>query len=358
MTRRITLIALMLVTLLSAQAPQAGDSEVAQLRETFSFVAAPASVRDAHGNIVMNLKPTDFQLLDNGKVQNITEDVASHPITLVVAVQASGNMEHLLPNLRKIGSLFTGLLLGEDGEMAVVAFDHRVQTLTDFTSDADKIAEAFSKIKAGSSQSHLNDAVMDGVNKLRRRDRTHRKMLLLISESRDYGSSMSVRDVLTEAEFQDIVIYTVGVSHLLTSLTSHPDPPRPNGIPPEARTLPAGTIGTLTTQSQGVVCCSPGMGDMSPMFREIFTSVKAIFVANPHKVYTKFTGGREYTYMTQSGLEHAISDIAEEVRTQYLLTYLPSTRDQGGYHQIELRVLGPGLRVTTRPGYWAAAKPR
>ena len=358
MAQRISLTAFMLVTLLSAQDPQTGDTEVAHLRETFSFVAAPASVRDADGNVITNLKPSDFRLLDNGKVQNITEDVASHPISLVVAVQASANMEHLLLNIRKIGSLFTGLLLGEDGEMAVVAFDHRIQTLTDFTSDADKIGESFRKIKAGSSQSHLNDAAMDGVVKLRHRDRAHRKMLLLISESRDYGSVMNVRDVLTQAEFQDIVVYTVSVSHLLTSLTSHPDPPRPNGIPPEARTLPAGTIGTLTTQSQGVICCTPAMGDMSPMFREIFNSVKSLFVANPHKVYTKFTGGREYTYMTQSGLEHAIADMVEEVRTQYLLTYLPSTRDQGGYHQIELRVLRPGLKVTTRPGYWAAAKPQ
>ncbi len=46
-------------------------------------------------------------------------------------------MEKILPQIRRIGSLFDGLVLGDEGEIAVVAFDHRVQVLTNFTSDPD-----------------------------------------------------------------------------------------------------------------------------------------------------------------------------------------------------------------------------
>lgn len=316
------------------------------------FVMAPVIVRDVQGNIVNGLTPLDFELYDNGKPQKITEDATSHPISMVVAVQSSVNMEKLLPDIRKIGSLFSGLVLGESGEIAVLSFDHRVQTITEFTSDADRISEAFKKLKIGSSPSHLNDAAMKGVNMLRTRDKGRRRVLMLISETRDNGSEMHVRDVLTEAEFRDITVYAVEVSHILTSLTGKTEPPRPSAIPPEARYLPGGTVGTQTTDAQH------NMGDYSPIIKEIFTAVKAIFISNPQEVYTKYTGGREYSYMTQRGLQKAIADIGEEIHSQYLLTYLPNNSADAGYHEIEVRVLKPGLKVTTRPGYWSAAKPQ
>ena len=329
------------------QEPPAADIVV-----NYQFVMAPVIVHDAQGNIVSGLTPLDFELYDNGKLQKITEDATTHPISMVVAVQASANMEKLLPDIRKIGSLFSGLVLGENGELAVLAYDHRVQTMTEFTSDPDKISDAFKKIKTGSTPNHLNDAAMKGVNMLRTRDKARRRILMLISETRDSGSSMGVRDVLTEAEFKDITVYAVEVSHLLTSLTSQHEPPRPNAIPPEARHLPAGIIGTPTTDRQ------QNMGDYSPMIKEIFTAVKAIFISNPQEVYTKYTGGREYSYMTQRGLQKAIADIGDEIHSQYLLTYLPNNPNEAGYHEIEVRILKPGLKVTTRPGYWSAAKPQ
>jgi len=340
-----------------ARSPEPIDQSDIIFRQENAFVMAPVIVRDRHGQVVNGLTPLDFELYDNRKLQKITEDATSHPISLVVAVQASANMEKLLPSIRKIGSLFSGLHLGESGEMAVLSFDHRIQTMTDFTSDPDKISDAFKKIKSGSSPSHLNDAAMQGVVMLRRRDRSRRRVLMLISETRDNGSQMKVRDVLTEAEFRDVTVYAVEVSHLLTSLNTHPDPPRPSPIPPEARPLPAGVIATQTTDAQGVVCCSSSMGDWSPIFNEIFTAVKAIFISNPQEVYTKFTGGRGYSYKTQKGLEQAITDIGEEIHGQYLLTYLPSNLDEPGYHEIEVHVLRPEFKVTTRPGYWTAAKP-
>ena len=333
-----------------AKAPDQIDPDDLIFRQNNVFVMAPVIVRDSRGNIVNGLTPLDFELYDNGKLQKITEDATSHPLSLVVAVQSSANMEALLPSIRKIGSLFTGLVLGEAGEMAVLSFDHRVQTMTEFTSDEKKIADAFKNIKSGSNPSHLNDAAMQGVNMLNRRDKNRRRVLMLISETRDNGSSMGVRDVLTEAEFKNVTVYSVEVSHLLTSLNTHPEPPRSTGIPPEARHLPAGIIGTPTTDSQ------QNMGDYSPAIKEIFTAVKAIFISNPQEVYTKYTGGRQYSYKTLKGLEQAVTDIGEDIHSQYLLTYLPSNASEGGYHEIEVKILKPGLKVTTRPGYWSAAK--
>src|SRR5262249_3101894 len=134
----------------------------------------------------------------------------------------------------------------------------------------------------------------------------------------------------------------------LTSITSKTEPPRPSPIPPEARQLPGGTIGTLTTDAQ------QNMGNYTPMFKELFTAAKAIFRDNPQEVYAKFTGGKEYSYKTQKGLEEAIHEIGNEVHSQYLLTFTTTEKTEGGYHDLRVTVLKQDLDVRTRRGYWIA----
>lgn len=321
------------------------------IKETFKFVIAPVTVTDRDGNFVSGLTPYDFRLFDNGKPQRITEDVADHPISLVVVIQANAATEHVIKQVQKIGSVIDGTILGETGEVAVIAFDHRVQKLLPFTSEQGKVGEALKKLKPGSYSSNLNDATMEAVNMLRVRPNTRRRAILLISESRDKGSEMSVREVLTNAEFNDVVIYPVNISHLLTSLTTAPPPPRPDNRPPGAVHLPAGVVSTPTTESQHAT------GNYIPLFVEIFKGAKSIFVPNPLEVYSKYTGGREYSFKSQGALERAVSEIGAELHSQYLLTYLPNNPTEGGFHEITVQILKPDLKVRTRTGYWVAAKP-
>jgi VWFA-related protein len=346
--------------------PAAGAIDAGASSDDLTFkggtknVQAPVTVLDREGHVVNGLNALDFQLFDNNKPQEIFEDLSEHPISLVVAVQANAGMEKILPQIRRIGSLFDGLVLGDEGEIAVVAFDHRVQVLTNFTSDPDKIHAAFGgkdkqgnyTLKAGSWTSGLNDAVMESVNMLRNRPVNRKRIIILISESRDQGSGMHVRDVLTAQEFANVVVYPVDVSHLLTSLTATPTPTRPNTIPPGGQYLPNGQVMTPTTDQQ-----LNNNGDWSPVFKEIFFAVKGIFVPNPLEVYSRYTGGREFPFYTQKGLEQAISDIGQELHNQYILTYNPNDKSEAGYHTIKVIVNKPDLKVFTREGYWLAGKP-
>src|SRR5882724_1378651 len=164
--------------LLVGQTPPKPESQDGEhvIRETFKFVLVPVTVTDKAGNFVNGLTQYDFRLLDNGKQQRITEDVASHPISLVVAIQANNDVEKILPSIQKLGSVFEQLVVGENGELAVLAFDHRIQTLADFTSDTEKIDMAFKKLKPGSTTMALNDAAMEGINMLKRRPETRRRV--------------------------------------------------------------------------------------------------------------------------------------------------------------------------------------
>jgi VWFA-related protein len=334
--------------------PQASDDDTLPIFPvSVKEVMAPVTVTDKDGLNVNGLTALDFRLLDNGKPQTITVDAVAHPISLVVAVQANSSVEKILPQIQKIGSVFDNLVIGENGELAVLAFDHRIQTMTPFTSDPDKIHDAFKKIKSGSTASHLNEATLESLNMLRRRPAARRRILVLISESRDMGSHYHVRDVLTEAEFADIVIYPVDISHLLTSLTAKQLPNRPNPIPPGGVALPGGNIMTPTLDLQ-----MNQNGNYVPVFKEMFIAVKAIFISNPLEVYSKFTGGREYSFMSQRGLEQAVADIGDELHSQYLLTYSPNNQEEAGFHEISVTVNKPDLKVRTRNGYWLAGKPK
>ncbi len=334
------------------QQPASQEQPGADVRPTFvtstRFVIAPVTVTDRNGEVVDNLNTTDFQLFDNKKLQKITEDQASHPISLVVAIEAGSEVEKIIPQVSKIGTLLSNLLVGDSGEAAVLSFDHRIQTLTDFTSDPDMINAAMKKLKPGSTTFRLNDAAREGIRMLARRPSTRKRILLLIGENRDYGSELHPRDVLTAAEFANVVVYSVNMSHLVASMTSQAQPPRPNPIPAEARHMPDGSIGTPTTDSQN------NMGDWTPALKEVFIAAKSIFIPNPLEVYTKYTGGREFGFMTQKTLERAIADIGQELHGEYLLTYSPNDQEEAGFHEIEVRVLKPGYKVRTRSGYWLA----
>lgn len=327
------------------------DSGDATIKTSFQYVLLPVTVTDQNKNPISGLTPEDFALFDNGKQQRITEDVAAHPISLVIAVQANSTTEKILPQIQKIGSVIQALILGDTGEVAVVAFDHRIQVLTDFTSDPDQLNAALKKLKPGSMSSRLDDATMEGIRMLRGRPTTRRRVLLVIAENRDYGSQINKRDVLAAAEFGNVVVHSVNMSRLVASMTATPAPPRPDLTPPGGKPMPAGQINTSTTQAQ------MEMGNWVPVLKEIFKDAKNIFVPSPLTVYTRYTGGREYSFMSQRTLETAISDLGNEMHSQYLLTYSPSNQDEAGFHEIVVQVRKPGLTVRTKDGYYLAGGP-
>jgi VWFA-related protein len=319
-------------------------------RQGVTYISAPVSVTDLKGNLVSNLAAIDFQLFDKGIPQEFALDVQAHPVSVVVAVQTTSTARQILPTIQKISGLLGDVVAGETGEVAIIGFTDRVEVKTGFTSDPKLIKDALFNLKPGSTSQHLNDAAMEGVRMLKTRDKNRKRVLILVSETRDVGSAVKVRDVLTEAEFDNVVIYPVDMSHWMNQLTTEAAPNRPNAIPPEGRhTLPMGTMQTGTTDAQ------TNMGNYAPAIREIFTAVKGLIVANPMEVYSRFTGGREQDFTGSAGLEEAVLNIGRELHSQYILTYRPSNRLDGGYHEIEVRIPSvPNLKIRTRAGYWIA----
>jgi VWFA-related protein len=317
-----------------------------------NIVIAPTTVLDKHGDYVNGLQLQDFQLFDNNKLQKITADVHDEPLSLVIAVQKSSNLNEILPKIQRIGSMLNDLIAGADGETAVLAFDHRIVHAQEFTNDTGQITETMKKLTPGSSSHAVDDAAMEGIRMLRKRPANRRRVLLLIAERRDKGSGIRVREVLTEAEFANVVIYSLDISSFMAGLTSTPMPPRPPSIPAAAQHMPAGGDATPTTVDQSYY-----LGNYIPVFVDIFKSVKSVFVEDDVVVFTRFTGGKEYPFVTEKSLERAVQGISQELHSQYLLSYTPNNQSEGGFHEIKVTVNRPQLEIRTRPGYWVAARP-
>jgi len=344
--------------LVAAQAPPNQDAQKqddAQKGPNFAifthYVLVPVSVTERNGEVVNGLTPYDFELFDNNKPQVIFEDVTSHPISLVLVIQANSSVAHFLPQIQRLGNLVQAQLMGDTGEVAVLAFDHRIKTILPFTADPDKLGPALKKITAGSSTAVVNDAVMQAINMLRVQDEKRRRVVIVVAQNKNGGSEIHTREVMTAADFAQVTIYPIDISKIISDLTATPQPNRPNAIPPEAMPITAGVIGTPTTVSQN------DMGNWVPAITEIFDLAKNVFVPNPLSVYARYTGGHSYNFMTQKDLEYAVNRISEILHSEYMLTYRPTNIAEPGFHQIVVRVKHRDLKITTRDGYyWAGEK--
>lgn len=341
-----------------AQPAQAAPQEpLHSFNVSIERVVAPVVVFDRNGNTVSGIRPDQFRLFDNNKEQNIQVDETFVPISLVIAIQSNTEVNSILPQVNKIGNLIKPLILGDQGEAAVIDFDARVRMLQDFTSDPEKITLAVRKIYAGGMMSHLNDAVDEGVRMLSRRPGNRRRILLLISETRDEGSAATARETLIEAQIKNVQVYQVTMSRLVGKLTAPPDV-KYDTVPPAMRPMPAGVAATPTSVMQ-TFGTEGNSAEFLPLLMEIYKDAKSIFKTTPVRVYTKGTGGEEFSFYGGRGLEQAIQRIGEDLHSEYTLSYSPNNKEEGGFHQIQVVVEGHpevpikgGIKV--RPGYWAA----
>ena len=320
------------------------------------LVLVPVTVTDPKGRSIDGLESPDFLLLDNRQPQKVTVDTIDTgvaPIALVVAVQSSGISVAVLEKVRKIGAMIQPLITGERGCAGVVSFAERVAWLQDCTKDPDALARAFDQLRPGADkEARMLDAVQSAVEHLRRRPNA-RRVLLLISESRDRGSETALDVVTTAAQSAGVTVYSATYSAFKTAFTSRApvsEPRRPlkpktpndatgtvNGNPP-GRYNPWPKIPPPEQQ----VDVLGGIGELARLGK-----------ANTAEALTKSTGGTTFPFTRQKALEEAIEKLGAELHTQYVVSFVPEA-SAPGYHTLEVRLVRPGeFRIRARPGYWS-----
>jgi VWFA-related protein len=305
-------------------------------------VLVPVSVTDKHGRYVDGLTARDFNVRDDGALQEVTMDdfgTGLAPVSLVIAIQTSGISMPALAKIRQIGGMIKPLVTAPRGEVAVVAFDEEIQWLQDFTRDDENIRQAVRNLKPGSAlrSARMLDAIADVADRMR--PRKGRKMLLLISETRDRGSKTTVQQALDAVEREGIEVFGAHYSTFATALIA-----KPGDLPDVPPPPPA-----LTSADPSIPPDPYRGGDVGGLIIELARLGKT----NVIQALTTATGGSDYPFLKERGIENAIEKLGAEVHSQYILSF-PQRDNTPGPHLIEVSVANRnGLRIRSRRTYWA-----
>ncbi len=325
--------------------------------EEFDEVTVPLTVRSRKGDYVHDMIEEDFTIYDNDVKQEVAGfDISFLPISMVICVQTSDRVEGILGDIRKSAYLFTELVLGQNGEAAVMTFDSRIRLLEDFTNDTGKIDKALKSMRIGTSSVALADAVYSAVRMLLKRPETHHKIIVVISESQNNGSRIGLGESLRTAQLYNIVLYPVRLSTLSARLRRKPEVKPPN-IPAGVVVRPTmpGTPATPTTQQQSTYSVTP---NMIPIIIDLVRGAKNLVFSNPLEILADGTGGRDFSPRTSRGVQESIIRIGEDIRSQYRLSYRPNNLNERGiYHRIRVEVPYESLRVRHRVGYYHGPSP-
>ena len=325
--------------------------EKPQIRVKVELVNTPVTVRDAAGELVLDLNQRDFRIFDNGVEQRIEHfDLGGDPLSVVILVETSSRIEALLPAIRKTGILFSQTVVGQTGEAVVLSYHDAIEQLLPFSSNAYSIEKIIGNLRMGTSGVRLYDALSQGVNLLRTRPPSRRRVIVALAEAADTGSENKLGQVLREAQLSNVTIYTVGLSTTAAELRAPPKQTAPpSATPPGTFGLPPipGTPQTPTSEQQR-------HGNIDLMGLVVWIVQKATNAAgqNSLELATLGTGGLHLATFRDRSIEKAIDEIGGELHAQYTLSYRPTGTDPVGYHEIKVHVARPGVAVRARPGYY------
>ena len=323
------------------------------------LVIVPVSVTDASGRFVSDLAPSDFLVFDNGRAQKATVDTIDTgvaPIALVVAVQSSGISAAVIEKVQKIGVMIQPMVTGERGAAALVSFDRKVNWLQHFTNDEDVLADAFSQLRpfarpGEDKEACLLDAVHEAIERLRAIP-TARRILLLISESRDRGSETTLEAATAAAQAAGVAIYAMSYSALKTAFTSKL--PVAGARRPLKPKMPEDYLGWVNGMPPGKY--NPWPKRLPPEqqvdAKGAIGELVRLGKTNTTEALAKATGGATLGFSRQRALEDAIQRFGTELHSQYVISFAPDLPSPG-HHRIEVRIARPGqMMVRARPGYW------
>jgi Ca-activated chloride channel homolog len=249
---------------------------------------------------VVGLKAADFELLDNGVPQEIT-DVAYEKlpidVTLLLDVSASvsgDDLDELRRALREVRAD-----LGTGDRLRLLTFNMRVQRLIDFTESPSNIDKTLAQLRGGGSS-----AVFDGlaVALAAAESPGRRRLVVLFSDGQDSSSITDGNTLLDVARRS-----TSTVAIILASLMHE---------------RPASLL-RATTEKVGA-------------FSERIAGE---------------TGGIVTSVKPGENLSSKFRRMLQEFRSSYVLYFIPRGVERSGSHTLDVRVKRPGVTVRARRGY-------
>jgi VWFA-related protein len=301
-------------------------SQETTLHSQANVVVIPALVKSAKGEVVYGLEANDFIVQDDGVEQAVHLDEAAEgsQVSVVVAIQRGRRANYEFPRIRGLSSMLDPLIEQGMARVAIVEFDSQVQLAQDFTGNSERIAETLKELEPGDEGATIVDAVSYSVKLLERTPRDQKRVLLLISETRDHGSHQSkVEDVVAEIGESNTTVYALAFA-----------PSRSN------------VLDTMRGNNMAEMHPSPDL--LAPLVMAAEAMKK-----NTPRAVASMTGGEYELFATRKNFEARMIDFTNHLHNRYLLSIEPKAPHEG-LHQLRVRLRDPGDRtVLARSSYWA-----
>jgi VWFA-related protein len=332
------------------------DSETGEdlykITVTTNLVLVPVTVTDNLGRLVGGLLPKDFSVLESGQKQTL-KFFTSDPFPLSAAVVIDTGMPDV--GLKKVQETLSALqgAFSQFDEVGIYTYSSTVGRVADFTGVGKQLTATLNQVKGYSGANNgppvtsgplgpqgpyinghpidtpvtpvsappkvarvLNDAILLAARDLSKRDRARRKIIFIISDGREQGSTASYKDTLKVLQTQNITVYAVGV---------------------EGAAIPIyDRLQRIHLPKTGAAL---GYSDILP------------------KYVNATGGGTVYSEMAQADIERAYARAIGDARNQYTLGYSPKA-GIGGYREIEVVVRRRDVKVYAKRGYYPLPTPR
>jgi VWFA-related protein len=315
------LMALLVVFTSASSKAQSQDAEEdlsPLLRVDSAFVWVPALVKTENGGTLAGADVNRFRLLDNGIPEKaIVINTDRLPISLVILMQTGGSASQFLSSYSDLPEMICRLIGGSVHEITLVTFDSRVEEIWHFPARTDGVYYALTHQHSGDKSAAIKDAVAFGVRQLQGEPGRFRRIVLLLSQGRDAGSSTSSRSLLEQLGVSSTIVY---------SLTF------PGEKAHARRVRDARHTGAMQEASKRT---SQALDDQTA--QEV----------------ASLTGGTDYRFDDQRGFNSAMLETLSDFHDGITLGFQPS-RHEAGFHRIEVWIDSPGLRVIARRAYWWA----
>jgi Ca-activated chloride channel family protein len=258
-------------------------------------------VTDDSGQPVRNLDASAFQVIDSGHEQAVHDvrPAQDLPLTVGLAIDASGSLFAKLPRVQEAASSFVSRLSTGRDKAFLVGFGSRPRVVQSSTNNLNRVATSIGDLSAGG-----RTAVWEAItlSLLQLQDVEGRKAVVVFYDGDDEDEEFSYRTAFSLAKESGVPIYMIVMNNTA------------------ARTEGKG----FRTRS---------------------------FTGRLDRI-ARTGGGRVFYVPTDVDLEKIYAVISEELRSHYLITYSPEVETGGSvWRSIDVNVKGRGLHARTLSGY-------
>jgi VWFA-related protein len=257
-------------------------------------VRLPVTVTMGKKQLVSGLKREDFAVFEDGVQQEITyfsDETTNPPVYVGVLMDTSPSTAGKLAFEKEAARnfIYTVTRLRKD-KAAFMTFDHEINLRQDFTDKLDKLDKAVDQVKKTGSQTALYDAIFQFCDE-KLRNVPGRRVIVVITDGDDTYSRAELQDAIDIAQRTETTIFAISTK--------------------------AGFLGTVPGVDAGTVKDS-GDKSLTKLCEE--------------------TGGEAFFTGDMLALERSFTNISNELRSQYIITYRPADQSYDGrVRKIEVR---------------------